>query len=73
MLTHCLRKSFLINAWFPFMFQKLKQTKNRMSNAFGGGTVIYMCCTFTGQAVSNPSMFSLIRQDLAFITENGMN
>lgn len=55
------------------MFQKLKQTKNRMSNAFGGGTVIYMCCTFTGQAVSNPSMFSLIRQDLAFITENGMN
>lgn len=36
MLTQHLREAFQMNAWFLFVFEKLKQAKNACLMCFGG-------------------------------------
>lgn len=35
-IFECLREAFQMNAWFLFVFQKLKQAKNECLMCFGG-------------------------------------
>jgi len=72
MLTQCLRKAFLINALFPFIFQKLKLTENLNIQSFLG--YCNSCMLYTNDAGSIKSWYVFsCRVGLAFIAKNGMS